>query len=245
MAVKSIQFKEHTIDISYEILNPDASVDMIVLHGWGSNKALMKKAFAPYMDTFRHIYIDLPGFGGSTCNLALETKDYARIVELLMIHLNASKDIIVGHSFGGKVALLLEPSVLVLLSSAGIYRTKSLKIRAKIALFKFLKLFGLSKFREFFVAADAKKLSEPMYQTFKNVVDEDFSKEFASFDGKALLCWGRDDDATPLSSGVKIQKLIQDSMLSVYDGDHYFFLKHAKDVSQNIQNTFLKTLEHK
>lgn len=245
MALKSIQFNQHTLEISYEIINPEASVDMIVLHGWGSNKALMKQAFAPYLDAFRHIYIDLPGFGGSTCNLALETKDYARIVELLLIHLNGSKDIVVGHSFGGKVALLLEPSVLVLLSSAGIYRQKSLKVRAKIVLFKFLKLFGLSKFREFFVAEDAKKLSEPMYQTFKNVVDEDFSQKFASFEKKALLCWGRDDTATPLSSGVKMQKLIKDSTLNVYDGDHYFFLKHAKDVSQNIQNTFLKTLEHK
>ncbi|MDD3476629.1 MAG: alpha/beta hydrolase [Sulfurimonas sp.] len=245
MAVKSIQFKEHTLDISYEILNPDSSVDMIILHGWGSNKALMKKAFAPYMDAFRHIYIDLPGFGGSTCNLALETRDYARIVELLMVHINASKDIIVGHSFGGKVALLLEPSILVLLSSAGIYRTKSLKVKAKIALFKFLKLFGLSKFREFFVAQDAKKLSEPMYQTFKNVVNEDFSKEFASFDGKALLCWGKDDTATPLSSAEMMHKLIKDSTLNVYDGDHFFFLNHAKDISQNIENTFLKTLEHK
>ena len=245
MAAKSIQFNQHTLDISYEILNPDATVDMIILHGWGSNKALMKKAFAPYMETFRHIYIDLPGFGGSTCNLALETKDYARIVELLMVHLNASKDIIVGHSFGGKVALLLNPSVLVLLSSAGIYRAKSLKVKSKIALFKFLKLFGLSKFREFFVAADAKQLSEPMYQTFKNVVDEDFSEEFASFGGKALLCWGKDDTATPLSSAIKIQKLIKESKLVIYEGDHYFFLKHAKDVSQNIQNTFLKTLEYK
>ncbi|MCK4738114.1 MAG: alpha/beta hydrolase, partial [Sulfurimonas sp.] len=121
MAVKSIQFNHHTLDISYEIINPDAKVDLIILHGWGSNKGLMKKSFAPYMDGFRHIYIDLPGFGNSTCNLTLTTKDYARIVELLMIHLNASKDIILGHSFGGKVALLLEPKVLILVSSAGIY----------------------------------------------------------------------------------------------------------------------------
>ncbi|MCK9454710.1 MAG: alpha/beta hydrolase [Sulfurimonas sp.] len=245
MAIKSIQFLQHTLDISYEIINPQAKVDLIILHGWGSNKELMKRAFSPYMDSFRHIYIDLPGFGNSTCNIALETKDYARVVELLMIHLNASKDIILGHSFGGKVALLLEPQVLILLSSAGIYRAKSLKVRAKIALFKLLKLFGISKFRELFVADDAKKLSEPMYQTFKNVVDEDFSKEFASFSGKALLCWGRDDSATPLSSGVKIQKLIKDSKLVVYEGDHYFFLNHAEDVSKNIQESFLKTLEHK
>lgn len=245
MAIKAIQFNQHTLDISYEILNPDAKVDLIVLHGWGSNKNLMKKVFSPFMDSFRHIYIDLPGFGNSTCNLALETKDYARVVELLMVHLNASKDIIMGHSFGGKVALLLEPQVLVLISSAGIYVPKSIKVRAKIALFKFLKMFGLTKFREFFVAPDAKTLSEPMYQTFKNVVNENFADEFSSFKGKALLCWGKEDTATPLSSAKKINKLIKDSTLLTYDGDHYFFMNNAKDISENIEKTFLKTLEHK
>ena len=112
-------------------------------------------------------------------------------------------------------------------------------------LFKLLKLFGLAKFREFFVANDAKKLSEPMYQTFKNVVDEDFSDEFSRYKGKALLCWGRDDTATPLSSAKKIEKLIKDSSLVVYEGDHYFFMKHAKDISKKIEESFLKILEHK
>jgi pimeloyl-ACP methyl ester carboxylesterase len=244
MALKSIQYLQHTLDISYEILNPDAKIDLIVLHGWGSNKALMKKAFAPYMDTFRHIYIDLPGFGNSTCNVALKTSDVARIVELLMIHMNAQKDIIVGHSFGGKVATLLEPRVLVLLSSAGIKIPKPLKIKAKIWLFKTLKFFGFSKLRSLFVAADAKTLNEPMYQTFKNVVDEDFTAQFMACEAKTLLCWGSEDSATPLSSGEKMHGLIKNSKLVVYEGDHYFFLQHAKSVSKNIEETFLKTLEH-
>lgn len=244
MAVKSILFNHHTLDISYEIVNPSAKIDLIVLHGWGSNKGLMKQSFSPYMDSFRHIYIDLPGFGSSTCNLPLTTRDYARAVELLMVHLNASKDIILGHSFGGKVALILEPQVLVLVSSAGIYVPKSLKVKTKIALFKLLKSLGLSKFREFFVAADAKALSEPMYETFKNVVNEDFSSEFSNYGGKALLCWGAEDSATPLSSGQMMKSLIKDSKLIVYGGDHYFFMKHAKDISKNVEETFLKTLEH-
>ena len=244
MAVKSIQFHQHTLDISYEIINPEAKVDLIILHGWGSNKSIMKKAFEPYMDSFRHIYIDLPGFGNSTCNLTLSTADYARVVELLMVHLNAQKHIIAGHSFGGKVALLLEPQVLVLLSSAGIYVPKPFKIHAKIALFKMLKVFGVSKLRKFFVADDAKELSEPMYQTFKNVVNEDFSKEFTNYNGKALLCWGKEDTATPLSSGEKINELIQDSKLISYEGDHFFFMKHEENISKNIEETFLKTLEH-
>lgn len=244
MAIKSIQYNQHTINVSYEIVNPDAKIDLIVLHGWGSNKNLMKSSFAPYMDSFRHIYIDLPGFGKSTCSLTLKTSDYARIVELLMIHMNASKDIILGHSFGGKVALLLDPKVLVLVASAGIYVEKSFKIRAKIALFKALKIFGFAKLRSLFAAEDAKTLSEPMYQTFKNVVNEDFSYEFSDYSGKALLCWGKEDTATPLSSAEKIHALIKDSTLKVYEGDHYFFMKNAEDVSKEIEAIFLKTLEH-
>ncbi|QFR49411.1 alpha/beta hydrolase [Sulfurimonas lithotrophica] len=245
MAIKSIQYKQHTIDVSYEILNPEAKVDMIVLHGWGSNKSLMKKSFGQYMDAFRHIYIDLPGFGGSTCNQVLETKDYARIVELLMIHLNAGKDIIVGHSFGGKVATVLAPSVLVLLSSAGIVWSKPLKVKVKIAAFKMLKIFGLSKLRSHFVADDAKELNEPMYETFKNVVNEDFSYEFENFRGKALICWGDKDTATPPKSGHKIDELIKDSQFELYEGEHYFFMDYADDISKKIEQTFLSTLESK
>lgn len=244
MAKKSIHYNQKTLDISYEIINPTAKVDIIILHGWGSNKNLMKQSFSPYMDQFRHIYIDLPGFGNSTCNMSMNTADVARVVELLMVHLNASKDIIVGHSFGGKVALLLEPKVLVLLSSAGIYIPKSFKVRAKIALFKTIKMFGFSKLREIFVAQDAKKLNEFMYETFKNVVNEDFSKEFASFNSKALICWGENDTATPLSSGKKIAELINDATLEVYEGDHYFFMKHSKDIAKKIEEKFLETLKH-
>lgn len=244
MALKSIQYKQHTINISYEICNPEAKVDLIILHGWGSNKNLMKQSFGKTMDSFRHIYIDLPGFGNSTCNIALDTSDVARIVELLMIHINAAKDIIMGHSFGGKVATILEPDMLVLLSSAGIVPPKSLKVRAKILLFKLLKLFGFSKLRSLFVADDAKSLSEPMYQTFKNVVNEDFTPHFKACKAKTLVCWGESDTATPLSSGEKITQLIQDAKMIVYKGDHYFFMQHAQNIAQNIEETFLKTLEH-
>jgi pimeloyl-ACP methyl ester carboxylesterase len=244
MALKSIQYKQHTFDISYEIVNPEAQVDLIILHGWGSNKNLMKQSFSNYMDGFRHIYIDLPGFGNSTCSMALTTADVARIVELFMIHINAQKDIIMGHSFGGKVALVLEPKILVLVASAGIYVDKPLKVKAKIALFKLFKLLGLSKFRSLFVADDAKELSEYMYQTFKNVVNEDFSDEFSKYEGRALLFWGKEDSATPLSSAEKIHSLIKDSSLEVYDGDHYFFMKHAADIAKKIETEFLKSLGH-
>jgi len=244
MAIKSIQHNQHTFDISYEILNPNEKVDIIILHGWGSNKGLMKSSFGKYMNGFRHIYIDLPGFGKSTCSVELTSVDVARIVELLMIHINASKDIILGHSFGGKVALILDPKVLVLVASAGIYIDKPLAVKAKIATTKLLNTFGLKKFRSMLVADDAKELSKPMYETFKNVVNEDFSKEFSHYNGKALLCWGKEDSATPLSSAEKINELIKDSKLEVYEGDHFFFMDNSADVSKKVEETFLSTLSH-
>jgi pimeloyl-ACP methyl ester carboxylesterase len=243
MAVKTISYKQHTFDISYEIVNPHEKVDLIILHGWGSNKNLMKQSFSNYMSGFRHIYIDLPGFGNSTAPMAMTTADVAEIMTLLLRELNASYDIILGHSFGGKVAVLLEPEMLVLVASAGIYREKSFKVKSKIALFKLLKSFGLTKFRSLFVADDAKELSTFMYETFKNVVDEDFSEHFKAYKGDALLFWGKDDTATPLDSAKKMAALLPKSHLEVYDGDHYFFMKHAADVSQKIEEKFLKRLE--
>ncbi len=244
MALRSIFYKQHTFEISYEIVNPNEKVDLIILHGWGSNKGLMKKSFASYLEGFRHIYIDLPGFGASTSAMALTSEDVARIVELLMVHINASKDVILGHSFGGKVALILEPKVLVLVASAGIYTPKPLMVQFKIRLTKIFNFLGLKALRSLFVAADAKALSKPMYETFKHVVNEDMSDRFKAYKGKALLCWGRDDTATPISSAHKISELIGDSTLHIYDGDHYFFMKEAQDISQKVLTTFLTTLEH-
>ena len=54
-------------------------------------------------------------------------------------------------------------------------------------------------------------MSKIMYETLKNVVDEDFSDIFASLNSNALIFWGISDDATPLSSGETIAKLIKNS----------------------------------
>ncbi len=244
MAVKSVQYKQHTFSISYEILNPSAHYDIIFLHGWGSHKNLMKRAFGDHLGQFRHIYIDMPGFGNSTCNMALTTEDYATILESFISMIEADKMIILGHSFGGKVATLLNPEYLVLVGSAGILVPKPFKIRAKIALFKLLKLSGLTQLRRFFVAPDAQGLSQPMYETFKSVVNEDFSEKFRAYKGKALLCFGHQDTATPMWTAYKIAELISDSKVVEFDGDHYFFLEQAATVSKEIEKTVLKSLEH-
>jgi pimeloyl-ACP methyl ester carboxylesterase len=242
VAIKSFQHDRHSYSIAYEILNPRAKHDLIVLHGWGSNKEIMKQAFGPYMDQFRHIYIDLPGFGGSINHAVLDTAEYARIIEVFLELLGAKKEIVMGHSFGGKIATLLNPNLLVLLSSAGIKLPKTWGVKTKIALFKLLKPFGIAKLRHLFVAKDAQTLNTLMYETFKKVVDEDFSQEFRSFSKKALVCWGEKDTATPLVAGNTIAELIKNSRYTVYQGDHFFFLNRSKSIASEIEEMYIRAV---
>lgn len=228
MAVKEVKYGGKIYRISYEIVNPANKDVALFLHGWGANKEIMKKAFGAYFKDFRHVYVDMPGFGASSMHGALATKDYAKIMKSFLDELGASPKIIFGHSFGGKVATLLNPEYLALLSSAGIVAKKPLWVRFKIALFKFLKLFGLGFLYKFFATKDVKGMSKTMYETLKNVVDEDFSSKFADFGGKAFIFWGEEDKATPLKSGERVSRLIKNSEFHALKGDHFFFLLHAR-----------------
>ncbi|MGP1534280.1 MAG: alpha/beta fold hydrolase [Campylobacter sp.] len=228
MAVKEVKYGGKIYRISYETVNPAHKDVALFLHGWGANKEIMKKAFGTYFKDFRHVYVDMPGFGASSMHGALATKDYAKIMKSFLEELGASPKIIFGHSFGGKVATLLNPEYLALLSSAGIVAKKPLWVRFKIALFKFLKLFGLGFLYKFFATKDVKGMSKTMYETLKNVVDEDFSSKFADFGGKAFIFWGEEDKATLLKSGERISRLIKNSEFHALKGDHFFFLLHAR-----------------
>ncbi|KAB7885133.1 alpha/beta fold hydrolase [Poseidonibacter ostreae] len=239
MASKSLTVDNKTFDISYEILNASCKKDIIFLHGWGSNKDIMKNVFSPFLKDFRHIYIDLPGFGKSPNEYELKTEDYVKITNEFLTLLNSTKDVIAGHSYGGKVATSLNPKNLVLLSSAGILEEKSCAVKAKIAFAKFFNALGLGKITKMFRSSDVSSMNEGMYATFKNVVNEDFSNSFKNYKNNALIFWGEKDSATSLESGKKIASLINSSTFISYDGDHYFFVKNAKDIAKRVENGIL------
>jgi pimeloyl-ACP methyl ester carboxylesterase len=247
LAVKSILYKNSSFEIAYDIINPSAVKTIVFLHGWGSNKEIMKQAFSSTLANFRHIYIDMPGFGKSTNSIVLTTQDYANIIKLFLektIQLSSLSNhrlplTIAGHSFGGKVATLLNPKYLVLLSSAGILEQKPLSVRLKIKLAKLFKMLGLGSLTKLFRSSDVSQMSQNMYETFKNVVDEDFCEAFKAYSGKAYIFWGVEDGATSLKSGEKIHDLIQNSEFVSYNGDHYFFLKNSDDITKRLDNGIL------
>lgn len=237
MASKQLKYNGSSFTISYDIVNPQMTKSIVILHGWGSNKEIMKQAFGKQLSTFKHVYIDMPGFGASSSpSFTLTSSDYAKIIRIFLDELALDEDIIVGHSFGGKVATLLKPKCLVLLSSSGILVPKPFSVRAKITISKIFKSLGFSKFTSIFVSSDAKGMNHEMYETFKNVVNEEFEHNFVDYKGKALLFWGKSDTATPLWTAEKIQDIIKGSLLFPLDGDHFFFLKHSQMIAQNIDN---------
>ena len=234
MASKEVGYKKQTFKLSYELVNPTQEKVLLVLHGWGSNKEIMKQAFAKTLPEYKHIYLDMPGFGKSNNDMILTTVDYGHIVQLFLDTLGVKVSIAMGHSFGGKVSTLLSTPCLVLLSSAGIVTVKPWSVKVKIATFKLLKPLGMKKIRELFVAPDAQGMSHEMYETFKNVVDEDFEDAFSKSKSKALCFWGKEDTATPLYTGEKIAGLIKNSEFYPLDGDHFFFLKHKDFIAKTI-----------
>ncbi|MCF6206597.1 MAG: alpha/beta hydrolase [Sulfurovum sp.] len=234
MASKEIDYNGNSFNLSYELVNPSEEKAVLILHGWGSNKEIMKQAFGKLMPEFKHIYLDMPGFGKSSNDAVLQTEDYAQIVRLFLEMLDVTPQVVMGHSFGGKVATLLNPPCLVLLSSSGILVPKPLSVRMKIALTKVFKAVGISKLGRLFASKDVEGMSHEMYETFKNVVNEDFEENFSKVSGKGLLFWGKADTATPLWTAEKIAQMIPNATLYPLEGDHYFFLHHAPFIAQTV-----------
>ena len=234
MASKEVNYKNHSFQLSYALVNPTQEKVLLVLHGWGSNKEIMKQAFGKTLPQYKHIDLDMPGFGKSNNDIVLTTEDYGHIVQLFLEALGITPTIAMGHSFGGKVSTLLHTPCLVLLSSAGVVTEKPWSIKLKIATVKFLKPLGMTFIRDMFKSKDVENMSHEMYETFKNVVDEDFEDSFAKSKSKALCFWGKDDTATPLYTGEKIAGLIANSQFYPLDGDHFFFLQHKYFIAQTI-----------
>lgn len=230
MALKHIDLENRGFDISYKIIDNKQNKWLLCLHGWGANKELMEGAFDKYFKNYNHLYVDLPGFGNSSNLYVLDTMMYARVIERFLQIMKLEVGTVLGHSFGGKVALLLNPKVLILLSSAGLLKKKSLKIRLKIKLAKILKILGINL--TYLRSKDANNLSPNMYETFKNVVDEDFSSFFAKFNNRAIIFWGKDDNTTPLSLGERMHALLRDSSFYVFSGGHFFFLENANNIDR-------------
>lgn len=219
---------------------------VFMLHGWGSKKELFNNIIEPVSEKYRVIAPDFPGMGET--DEPSEVWDVDAFVKwtLEFISLfNPEKVILLGHSFGGRVVIKIaamenlpfEIDKIILTGSAGIMPKRTLSYKIKVGSYKLAKkILLLAPVKKLFPnalenmqkrrgSADYSSASPIMRGCLVKVVNEDLKSYLSKIKQSTLLIWGTADDATPLSDGELMEKLIPDAGLVKLNGaGHYSWL---------------------
>jgi pimeloyl-ACP methyl ester carboxylesterase len=189
------------------------------------------------------INIDQPGFGSSPPPpQPFSTDDYADCVGEIIQSLSLCSVTVVGHSFGGRIAILLatlckEVKQLVLVSSAGIKPRFSLKKKIRIWRYKRAKKKGKDTAK--YGSIDYLSLNGEMKETFVRVVNRHLDKELSKIHVPTLIVWGDEDKETPMYMAKKLKRKIEDSGLVVFHGGHFAYLENNIKFNLIIKNFVL------
>lgn len=212
----------------------DASSDtpaVVLLHGWGCTGSCMDGAYR-YLDACgrRVCALDFPGFGKSDFPPAhWGIYEYADCVQYVLGELQLHRPVLVGHSFGGRVALILGArgvaSKLVLTDAAGLKPKFSLRKWWRIKRYKAAKRKG--KTPKYAGSADYAALSPAMQKVFVRVVNTHLNALLPQIKVPTLLFWGKRDRDTPLYMARKLNKGIEGSGLITVDAGHFAYAECA------------------
>ena len=220
--------------------------DIILLHGWGQNIEMMKPVGDNFSDRYRITILDLPGFGQSEEPKSPWTIElYSNMLEEFAEKLKIKKPIVIGHSFGGRVAIRFSArnpiEKLILFGSPCIRFNEELPFYVKV-LKKLKQLPGLNEFGEYMKqyigSRDYKAASPIMRQTLVEVVNEDLSKFAREIEEPTLLIWGENDTEAPVNEAKELEKIMNDAALIILPGTHYAYLENLPRVV-SILNSFL------
>ncbi len=171
--------------------------------------------------------MDFYGFGKSKAERPLTLYDYADAIQEIIDAYGMKEVVLVGHSFGGRVAILLASRLknvkgIVLVDSAGMKPKNTLKKSMRKLKYKLRKAFGLST--SMCGSEDYRALDEVMKVTFKNVVNLYLEDLLPKIGCPALLIWGKRDKDTPLYMAKRMKRGIKDCGLIILEGGHFSYL---------------------
>lgn len=231
------------VSFAYSVL-PGAGAPVVLMHGWGCSRQTLASIQKIVSALGRPVInVDFPGFGESTePPLVWGVEEYTRAFEELMRREGVGDDVVLlGHSFGGRVAILYASrnsvGKVVLVDAAGVKPRRTLKYYVKVYTFKAQKhllrlLLGprkadrcLDRLRARAGSSDYAGASPRMRAILSRVVNEDLCRAMPLIKAPTLLIWGDADTATPLSDAKTMERLIPGSGLVVFPGaGHYSFL---------------------
>jgi len=209
-------------------------MNIVVLHGWNSRpekwrrvkELLAKKDIAVFTPV-------LPGFSYEL-KKAWDLNDYCDWLKVWLEEKKLERVILLGHSFGGRVAIkfVTEHPVLVekliLINAAGI-KDKRWQARFKRGLFKIIAkagkrlvpgglddtlrrgLYFLTGERDYYLAKGL------LRETMKLVIEEDLEPLLSKIKLPTLIIWGENDKLTPLWMGREIRDKIVGARLKVLE----------------------------
>lgn len=232
----------HNLDINY--IQYGKGEDIVLLHGWGQNIEMMKPLGDPLSAKYRITIIDFPGFGESAePKEVLTITDYAQVLHDLLVKLKVDSPILIGHSFGGRVAIVYAgeyKTKKVVLFGAPCVRTKT-KLTAKEKLLKTAKKMpGMGKIAEvaknYIGSRDYKQATPMMRDILVKTVNEDLTSWAEKIEVPTLLVWGEYDQEAPLEEARLLEEMLLDGALIVLPGTHYAYLENLGQVLSIIES---------
>lgn len=245
------------LKVHYNETGPDNGEPVVLMHGWGCNHSTVASIEAILNRKMKVYNLDLPGHGMSQEPPSpWGVDDFTRLVEEFIKTNKLEKPALIGHSFGGRIAILLssrnETGKVMLVDAAGIKPKRQLKYYVKVYSFKAMKRLALTflgkekgnryiEKRRAKTGSDDYRNSSPMMRAvMSRCVNEDLKHVMPSIKSPVLLVWGENDTATPLSDAKTMERLIPDSGLVVFPGcGHYSFLDNTLGF-RAVTNEFFK-----
>lgn len=198
-------YKREVID--YDFFNINAKSTLLFLHGWGGDKNSFVSSINLLKSKFDILTLTMPTIK-ETYEVWL-LSDYVDLIKNILSLHNVKSVIIVCHSFGFRVACLLNGIVdiekIVITGGAGLKKINMIKRIEHQNNIILLKHKRFSYLYNKIASADYKSLPDNNKQTFKNVVNT-INNNLIIFSCPMLLFWGKRDTATPIWIANKIYK---------------------------------------
>lgn len=217
---------------------------LILLHGWGVSSESFKD-FYKIKKNFSTLEIDFPPFGKSKEPNNWNLFSYANMVISLCENLKIEKANFLGHSFGGRIVILINvirPELVeknILVDSAGMKPRRKMSYYFKVAKYKLLKRKG--KDVQNLGSRDYLSLSPNMRKTFVSIVSTNLEEYAKMIKKETLIVFGEEDKETPIYMAKRLKKLIQKSQLFlIKEAGHFCFLDKPYEFS-NLILEFLRS----
>ncbi|MDE5592878.1 MAG: alpha/beta hydrolase [Clostridiales bacterium] len=213
----------------------DTNTVVLFLHGWGGD-----------LRSFAGAYKSVADWGVSCINFAFPKKvpsgwgvyEYAACVRDFLLEQGIDKPIIVGHSFGGRVAIILAAQGLaqkiMLVDSAGLKPKFSLKKKIRIARYHHRVKRGKSL--DGFGSTDYNNVDTDMRGVFVRIVNTHLDRLLPYIKCQTLIFWGKRDRDTPPYMAKKLLRGIENSALIMTDGGHYSYLDSQYNFTMRLKN---------